>query len=321
MKSGTIKKLLWAFFLSVSFMAILLYGVDWTHFPSIAEKIKINTLIAAFGALLLANIIRSWRFYTLDHFANKKYTSWLIINKVYNYLTATLPGGVGEAATAYLIKRHSFFNMISAFRLLLLSRVMDLTGISTLLLFSVVQLEQIGKYNEMILWFSGILLLVSFAAVIPTTERYFLDLVRRLPGRNLLMQRVRERMKELSEISEEHRGRKTLGITLIQSVLIMAVTAVSLHFILLSVEAGVTILQSFYCFTVYAVLQMIPLQGIAGVGTQPARWVVALNLAGYKTNDVVALGIVLHGTMYIFISIMGILALLIWLVARKVSTI
>jgi uncharacterized protein (TIRG00374 family) len=317
MESGTIKKLLWALLLSVTFMTILLYGVDWTHFFLIAEKLEVNKLIVAFGVLLLANMARSWRFYTLDHFTKKKYTPWVIINKVYNYLTATLPGGVGEATTAYLIKRYSLFDMVSAFRILLLSRVMDLTAISALLLFSAVQIEHIGTYNEMVVWFSGVLLLVSIAAVVPATERYALDLARRMPGQHRVMQRVREKIRELTEISEEHGKKKTLGITLFQSMLVITGTAVSVHFILLSFEAGLTVMQSFYCFAVYAVLQLIPLQGIAGVGTQPARWLVALNLAGYEASDVVALSIVLHGTLYVFITIMGMTALSIWLVHRK----
>jgi uncharacterized protein (TIRG00374 family) len=321
MKSGTIKKLLWAFMLSVTFTAVLLYGVDWTHFPSIAERIRINHLIAAFGTLLLANIIRSWRFYALDHFTDKKYSAWLVINKIYNFLTATLPGGVGEAATAYIMKRYSLFDMFSAFRILLLSRVMDLVAISALLLFSAICVDDVGRYNEMLLWLSGILLLVSMATVLPATERYVLELVRNLPGRNRVMQKAREKMKELSEISETHGEKKVLVLTLTQSVLVITGTAVSLYFILISFGSGLTIIQTFYCFAVYAVLQMIPLQGIAGVGTQPARWVVALNLAGYESNDVVALSLVVHGTLYAFITIMGMSALLIWLVSRKAGTI
>jgi len=320
MNSGMTKKLLWAVFLSLLFMALLLYGVDWTHFSSIVDRVKINVLLVAFGVLLLANIFRSWRFYTLDHLKKNKLTSWLIINKLYNWLTATLPGGAGEVATVYVIKRYSFFNMLSAFRILLLSRVMDLTAISALLLFAAIQVKGDGYYHETVLWITVILLFISIASVLPASERFILKLMRKLPGQSRLMKSLREKINELSVISEEHRGRNILGITLIQSALVIIAVAVSLHLILISCDTGFTLMQSFYCYTVYAVLQIIPIQGIAGIGTQPARWVVALNLTGYKANDIVALSILLHGIFYVFISIMGLSALLIWLISRKAST-
>lgn len=317
MNSGTTKKLLWAVFLSFAFMALLLYGVDWSHFSHLAERIHMYKLLAAFGVLLIANIVRSWRFFTLDHLEKKKYGSWLIINKLYNYLTATLPGGIGEAATAYLIKRYSSFDMMSAFRILLLSRVLDLTGISALLFFAAVLVRGNGYYHDMLLWFAGILLLISITMIMPATERLILKLMQKLPGKNRLMQRAREKLNELSEISEEHRGNHTLRITLFQSAVITVGTALSVYFILTAYEADFTVMRTFYCFSVYAVLQMIPIQGIAGIGTQPARWVVALNLAGYTADDAVALSIVLHGTLYVCITIMGLAALGMWLVSRR----
>jgi hypothetical protein len=143
--------------------------------------------------------------------------------------------------------------------------------------------------------------------------------MRKLPGQNRLMKSLREKINELSVISEEHSGRNILGITLIQSAFVIIAVAVSLHLILISCDTGLTLMQSFYCYTVYAVLQIIPIQGIAGIGTQPARWVVALNMAGYKAQDVVALSIILHGTLYVFISLMGLSAFLIWLISRKFS--
>ena len=317
MDIGIRKKLLWAVFLSVAFMVLLLYVVDWTHFPSILNRVRINYLLVAFGVLLLANIIRSYRFYTLDHLEKKKLIPWIIINKLYNFLTATLPGGVGEAATAYMIKRYSFFNMLSAFRILLLSRVMDLIGILALLLFVATQISTDIHYKETVIWLSGALLFLSIATMVPATEHFILKLMQKLPGHNKVMKRMREKLGELLIISEEHRGRKTFSITLIQSALVITITAVSLHFISLSFESGFTLMQSFYCYAIYAILQLIPIQGIAGIGTQPARWVIALNMAGYNGDDAVALSIFFHITFYMFITIMGFAALSIWLFRRK----
>ena len=64
---------------------------------------------------------------------------------------------------------------------------------------------------------------------------------------------------------------------------------------------------------------MIPIQGIAGIGTQPARWGVALIAAGYDGSDAVALAFFLHITFYLFIAAMGISAFIAWILLKKHS--
>jgi len=164
---------------------------------------------------------------------------------------------------------------------------------------------------------SGILLTVSVLALIPKTEHLILGLMQKLPGRSRIMIKAKEKLTELTKVTEMHHSARSAIVTLGYSLLFISCVGVSLHFILRAYDVEFTKMQSFYCYTVYAILQLIPVQGIAGIGTQPARWVVALHMAGYKGPETVALSIVIHGTFYVFISIMGVTALLIWFMSRK----
>lgn len=310
------KRLLLAVLFSTGFLFFLLGKVDWRHFSLITDKLDIKYFISSWCVFASGNFIRALRFHTLDHTGNRL-LYWWNINAVYNITTATLPGGAGEAATAYIIKRFSVFNILAAFKILFLSRLLDLFALSALFLISAVLINSGTPYRETTIWISGTLLLISVAALLPSSERYFLKLIKKLPGQYRLVQRAYEKLSELSAISEEQHNKKTYSTTLFQSVVMMAVGVISLHLLLRSFDIDLTIVQSAYCYGVYMIFQIVPVQGIAGIGTQAAWWALALHTAGYGDPDAIAMGFILHGSFYCFIAFIGVISLLLW-VTKKI---
>lgn len=309
------KRLLWAFFISTGFMVFLLLRIDWRHFSLIADRLNFFSLIISFMFFIFGNIVRTFRFYRLDHIG-KKLVHWWNINQFYNLITATLPGGAGEAATAYVLKRFSMFNLLGAFRILLLARLMDLCALSALFFIATLRIESVTPYRNAAIWLSGTLFFVSSISLVPVIERFVLGLIKKLPMRGVLLQKLCERLSDLMEIAKKQRGNKYFVMTLFQSVLIMISAILSVHLLLRAFGADFSLLQSFYCFGVYAVFQIIPVQGIAGIGTQAAWWSLALNAAGYNAPDAIAMGFVLYGTFYLFVALLGLSSLLVWLKGR-----
>ena len=305
------KRLLWAIIISIGFMFFLLLRIEWEHFSLIAGRLDIKTLIAAYCVFILGNLVRTFRFYKLDHMDNKL-THWWNINAFYNFITSTLPGGAGEAVTAYVLKRFSKFNILGAFRILLLSRFMDLLALSALFFISAILISDVTPYREAAIWLSGTLFLISSVALLRSSEQFALKLIQRLPGQNKLVQKVREKLTELLKIAEEQRSNNFFYITLIQSILMWIGSVAALYLALKSFGIDFTPVQSAYCFGVYALFQMVPVQGIAGIGTKAAWWALALTAAGYKAPDAVAMGIVLHATYYIFVTLLALFSLFFW---------
>ncbi|HDH05254.1 MAG TPA: flippase-like domain-containing protein, partial [Nitrospirae bacterium] len=301
---------------SAGFMAFLLWRVDWEHFSLIAGRLDIKGMLIAFGVFILANLVRTHRFYLLDH-TGEKLARWWIINQFYNFITATLPGGAGEAATVYVLKRFSMFNILSAMRILLLTRLMDLAALSGLFCFAAVQMNAYTPYRKTAIMLSGILSVLSMIALVPAIERLILRMMRKLPGRMAIIQRVSGKLDELARIAEGYRKGNYLGVALLQSALIMAGSAVSVHLLFRAIGVDFTPVQSFYCFGVYAFFQIVPVQGIAGIGTQAAWWSLALNAAGYQGPDAIAIGFVMHGAYYLFITVLGFPSILIWLKEKR----
>ena len=310
------KKLLLATCISVALMSFMIKKIDWEHFSLIASRIDLKYLMASCSVFILGNLVRSFRFIQLDHTHNTL-THWWNINAFYNFITANLPGGTGEVATAYVLKRFSMLNMLGAFRILLLSRLMDLFALSALFLVSAILISSLTPYREAAIWLSGTLFLISSVAIIPASEQFFLRLMQMLPGHFALVQKLVAKLSELLIIAKEHRDAGSLPITLLQSLLNMIAGVAMLYLLLRSLGVDFTWMQSFYCYGVYAVFQIIPVQGIAGIGTQAAWWALALNASGYKAPDVIAIGFILYATFYLFIALLGFFSLLAWGKGKK----
>ncbi len=303
------KKLLWATLISALLMTFLLLKVEIVHFTLIAGRMDIKYLIASCSVFIFGNLIRTFRFIQLDH-TDKKLTQWWNINAFYNFITATLPGGAGEAASAYALKRFSKFNLLGALRILLISRLMELFALSMLFFIAAILISSDTPYREAAIWISGALFLISSVALLQVSEQFVIKLMQWLPGQGNLARRICKKLSEMARIAEEQRNNKSFVIALLQSVLIMIVAVISIHFALRSFGVDFTLVQSFYCFGIYALFQTIPLQGIAGIGTQAAWWALALNASGYRAPNAIAIGFVVHGTFYLFIAFLGFFSLL-----------
>jgi hypothetical protein len=310
------KRLLWAILFSILFLVFLLTRVEWTHFSMIAESLDSRWLIAAYCVFLLGNLVRAFRFIQLDHTGNNL-AHWWNANAFYNFMTATLPGGAGEAATAYGLKKYSLLNMTGAFRILLIGRFMDVSALSILFFLAAISISSSTPYREVAIWLTGILFFMTLIALIPASERFLVKCLERLPVKVLFIEKISKKLNELLEIVKERQSVKIYFFTSIQSLLSILAGVLTLQLLLRSLGIYFTPVQSIYCYGVYAIFQMVPVQGVAGIGTQAAWWALALNVAGYDAPNAIALGFILYGLFYLFIASMGALSVLGWFRAGK----
>ncbi len=202
--------------------------------------------------------------------------------------------------------------MLSALRILFLSRLLDLSAISGIFLIAAVQISGSNSYRNAALLISGILFLLSLIALIPASEQFIMRMLQRLPGNSALMKRMSEKMSGLIEIAEEQHSENVFGIALFQSVVMMVVGVISIHLVLNSLGINFTIVQSAYCYGVYMVFQIVPVQGVAGIGTQAAWWALALNASGYEAPDAIAMGFVLYSVFYIIVALIAFISMIFW---------
>ena len=119
------KKILLALLASIIFLVLLSRIIEWSNFKKIFVRTEFTVFFVGFIYLLMANLARSIRFRVMDEHGHNL-GRWWFLNQNYNLMTATLPGGVGEMATAWILKRYCTFPFFHAVRILFITRIMDL---------------------------------------------------------------------------------------------------------------------------------------------------------------------------------------------------
>jgi uncharacterized protein (TIRG00374 family) len=307
------KSLGWAFVVSAIFLVPIYLLTDWQQLLHILRHVSIDYLLAAFFVLFVANVVRAIRFRLLDH-TRQRLLFWWLVNQVYNLMTATLPGGAGEAATVLVLKRLSSYSLPGGIRVLLVTRLMDLAWFCVMLLLSLLFVSSVVTYVTPVVVLAGALLALTIILLLPVTEQYVLRFSKRLlPSSFRVSEKIRDSLENLHHIArqqrEEGRHAKAMG----QSAVVVFGSALSAHLTFLAFGVDFTWSQTLYCYGVYALFQLVPVQGIAGIGTQAAWWALALNAAGHLSDDYTALGILLYGTFFLFIALMGFTAWVVFL--------
>lgn len=313
--TATQRKVLFSLLVAAVFLIPLLRAVELPDLLKNLDRIDLRGLGIAFLVLAAANVVRSFRFERLDN-GRLGLSRWWIINGLYNVITATFPGGVGEAVTAFAMKKTFQHEFLVSIRILMLCRVMDLGAISLVLLVAALMRGSAG--GDVAPGAAFFFLSLSVVLLVPASERFIVSAVRRfLPGKGRFAGSLRSELESLSSAVEEKRDVAPYAAALVCSLLVIVCSAISVHEVLRAVGIDFTWVQSFYCFGVYALFQLIPLQGFAGIGTQAAWWMLALNAAGYESSDAATMGLILHGTFYLFIAALALLSILYWLSWKK----
>lgn len=295
------------------------------HLSDLAALLKqVNPAWLGVGVLTLgvANFARAARFHLLDG-QQHTLSRWWVTTQVYNLATSTLPGGLGELVTAVLFRRVSVGGWAGAFRLLIVARLLDLV---TLLGLFVAAMCALGlAWATPTGWVSCsvaiVLGLVALALLVPRTQLLALrtllrlaPMLSRLPlasQRQQLVAKAQSTLETLITATGSTSRRAWLGIaawSVVMGVVSASIVTVLLH----GFGESLGLVASCACYGLYVLLQLVPLQGIAGVGTQSARWAVALALVGVglqaATVDSVALYLCLYAIIVLWAACAGVVA-------------
>ena len=307
------KSLIWAFIFSVAFFIPLYFLTDWWQLLHILQHVSTDYLLAGFVVFFLANVARAIRFRLLDR-TQQPLLFWWVVNQAYNLMTATLPGGAGEAATVLALKRLSSYSIPGGIRVLLMTRVMDLAWFCVMLLQSLLFISGTVTYVQPVIVLASALLALTVVLLHPATEQYILRFAKRLvPASFPFAVKIHDNLELLHDLAQQQRGESRHAKAIGLSFLVVYGAALSIHLTFLAFGIDFNLNQTLYCYGIYALFQLVPVQGIAGIGTQAAWWALALSAAGNLSDDFTALGFLLHATFYVFIAVLGFAALVIFL--------
>jgi uncharacterized membrane protein YbhN (UPF0104 family) len=300
-----------AVLISVGFLFFVLKRINWREFVNFGNAADYGMIAAGFGALFLANVVRALRFRHLDPL-RQKFGSWWVMGQAYNLMTATFPGGTGEVATAYLLKRFYNFDWLSGIKILVVTRVMDLAVLTGLFLSSALIVRRVHNLTISAIVVAAVLFVLSVIMLIPPFQRLFVEGLRRLyPKRAWFSAKVFGLAQRISE-GARFRGAMASFVSGAYTITMQLLAICSIYLVLLGLGVDLTFFETIFCFGIYVLFQLVPVQGFAGLGTQAAWWAIALSLAGYTGGNTVALGLALYATFYVFIAMLCLLAVVYW---------
>ena len=274
------------------------------------QKISLRELLALFAGasprflflgfvmVLAANVVRSLRF----HFLLRRRGSLKTLfasNNVYNLTTATFPGGLGEIFSVFIFQRYNGINAGTAFSLIVLSRLFDLLSLCLILVMALSHCSySLAKLLALAALGFGTL---SLLLLIPPINRTLVGFLNRFLPPHFFLHKLKDFLSQVEgALSYVHNAREWFFLLLLSFVM-TSLNILSLAVLLRAIGIKVSFAASLVSFGVYAILQMLPVHGIGGVGTQEAWWTLGLTSVGVAKEVAVPVSFFLHGMFYLYI--------------------
>jgi len=232
------------------------------------------------------------------------FTDAYAFNQIYNVVSATVPTGLGEAASAWVMRRALKVPLHLGLVALFAGRFLDLVVLLCLFLGVVLGgTAPVASGDGIVAAASGLCVALLAVAVLHVASRG-----RLAPSLHAWAAARRSRhgawgivgtgtallAESLSLLPE---GRKAAGVVVL-TVATQLLSLAALHALLAGAQVALGYASAIVCFVIYILLRMLPLQGIAGIGTTAAWWAIALSMLGVEPTEAAAVGSVLYVAFY-----------------------
>ncbi|MBY0278433.1 hypothetical protein K2Z84_24145, partial [Candidatus Binatia bacterium] len=111
-------------------------------------------------------------------------------------------------------------------------------------------------------------------------------------------------------------GRRALGV-LVLTFATQLPSLAALHALLHGARLPLPYTAAILCFVFYVLLRMLPLQGIAGIGTTAAWWAIALSTLGVPPAEAALVGTVLYIAFFVLLIVLCLACLPLLALSRR----
>lgn len=315
MRSKSVKYLL-SVIVSAGILWLLLQSVKPDHIVKTLSGL--NKSLLPWFAICYAGIpiFRTLRYRALFGSAIPFGKLFGIVN-IYNFLNEFLPFRSGELVYLYMIKKAGVpagKNVSSLIVVRLFDFMMVIVlgfGALGVLLSQGLHAFGIEKY----VWLFPVILtagLVAFALFLRFTNpivSFFLKPLRRIQRLQHLIQKVEHLALDIVEALREHMNRKTLIKIILTSLGVWVSATVSYWLIFVSLGVPLTLLQMFFVIAFPALALIVPVQGIAHVGTFEAPVIAGFLAVGIDKQIALASSVSGHVVIFALAIVSGLVGI------------
>ena len=262
-------------------------------------------LAAGLGVFAINYVLRTLRFRVLLNTRQLGLRRLLGVMMLYGMFNYLLPAKSGEVSYVLLSHRYLNTSLSEGTATLIAARFFDF-GIIALVL----PLVLIAFFDQLPQWLLGSALaycvMVIGSAVVLLgylRKRTFSDHATPAPDdlRSRISQAWRRVMSALSAI--DRRG-QYLPLWLLTGGIWLCVYA-NFYCIVASLGFEPTMLQMIVISIILVPLTLLPVQGVANIGTHEAGWVTALSMFGHSIDSAVVIAVTSHVVLFVFVLIWG----------------
>ncbi|MBI1815961.1 MAG: flippase-like domain-containing protein [Deltaproteobacteria bacterium] len=307
--------------------ALFVAGLIWLgaldDVPRLLRRLPGSAVALAFAWLVVAGGLRAVRLRWMLPTRPPLFTAYAI-NQIYNLGTAVIPTGLGEVFGVWFLGRRLAVPVGSAAAVLLIGRVLDITILLVMFLAAFVAgAVAVGSAQRALVAIAlvaiGIVALaVTFRSHLAARARVLLRGWKQAanapaPLRNAVAA-VLHIFDDFAAVALAPQSWLLLVITTAAS---QFANLQSLRVLLAGVDRPTDFSGALAIFVVYLLLRVLPVQGLAGVGTHATWWALALVVVGVGRNESLPIGAVLYlAYMVLLVLLCATGAPLLWLGAR-----
>jgi uncharacterized membrane protein YbhN (UPF0104 family) len=293
------KLLLLTFLLTVALLAVVIPFVDFDQLMVVLLSIDLSWYLMG---MLATCIYHYWRGLRVAMMAEVELSVLAVYPTmcIQAFIRNILPAWFGELGLIWLLKHFHSVNLVSGATIIFLTRLIDLLVVSFVLAFGLLTWRDGVSDNYhlaiiILLSFlsSGAFIYFFFVRIGPSVNQSFIfkRIVIRCPA---IVQNLFIGVAE--EISRLHSFSDFLKLLLI-SVLMWSSMLFVFMFYLLALSADVNLAEVMIIFSVVVPMNMLPIRGVANIGTHELVWIAALVLVGIPVADSSLLAIGTHAMM------------------------
>jgi hypothetical protein len=289
----------------------LFYDIYWIPF------------IYSFVFYILSACIRGIRFaYILG---SNRYLKSFGILQIYALSRSVFPGGIGEAMLPIYVKKYFKEPFHKGIVLLLTTRVFDILFVILFFICSFflngLPMADINITNLSVGLFMILIFSFVFIWVFNKNFRIFLvEKFKKIFNKKKILIPFIDRMvtfisnldKELTYINSNKKKIITF-LTILSRLFIF----ISFYFLLVSINANVSFIQTIFISTFITLMMIIPLQGVGGFGSYEIWATMALVLIGTSKNYALSLSVLLQLFIFLFGLIEGMIGYLLLVILNK----
>jgi uncharacterized protein (TIRG00374 family) len=278
-------------------------SLDWAHAARTLHRIEFGWLGLALVVFALNYWLRTIRFRLLLDRTSEGSRDLMAVTMLHGLFNYLLPAKSGELSYLVLTKRHLDVPLPESTATLITARFFDFGVIALLLPLALHQF-----YHDMPRWLilssTAYCIGVLGAAVLLVAYLRTAESRASRPGRDLIT-RIRngvDRIVDSLRIIDQRR--QYLRLWLVTSA-IWGCVLLNYYFITTSLGLDPTFSQMVVISLIIIPLTLIPVQGIANVGTHEAAWVAAFTMFGYSLESALTIAVTSHVVMFAMFVLLG----------------